>query len=308
MTTFSQFTMSITVNPYTLLISLYFSIGLPSLSAQNFLTFIKSEPTLDSLAQVMVQDTFVAHRLAAATQFNGLFFNLLQQKDAFKYPFERLKNISCHAPLDSAFRIYTWQVVGEKGKTTYYGMIQTKAKRPKVFRLQDKSSEIEEPEFATCSPDQWYGGLYYNMKEFKGKNGKQYLLFGYNQSPIYERIKFVDILTYRNGQFTFGAPLFVRKEKENRNRLMLTYGAEAKVRMNFDEASQQIIYDHLISTKHELLGMTMVPDGDFEGYRLEKGYWTYINDAVRTTPVSSPDRPFPVLDKRKGKNVFGKRN
>lgn len=292
------------------LIFFFFSIiaSLNSLFGQNFSVFIKAEPELDSLARVMVQDTFVSNRLMALEKFNKLFTSLLQQKDAFKYPFEKLENISCHAPLDSAFRIYTWQVVGEKGKSNYYGVIQTKAKRPKVFILHDKSSEIEEPEFAACTPEQWYGGIYYNMKEFRGKNGKQYLLFGYNQSPIYERIKFVDILTYRNGQFTFGSPIFTRKERENRSRLMLTYGAEAKVRMNFDEATQQIIYDHLISTKHELLGMTMVPDGDFEGYRLEKGYWTYISDAVKTTPVDAPARPFPVLDKRKGKNLFGKRD
>lgn len=289
------------------IIVFFFSLSLTSVFAQNFSVFIKSEPKLDSLAKIMVQDTILSNRMEALEKFNALFINLLQQKDAFKYPFERLVNISCHAPLDSVFRIYTWQVVGAKGKSSYYGVIQTKAKRPKVFVLHDKSSEIEEPEFATCTPELWYGGIYYNMKEFRGRNGKQYLLFGYNQSPIYERIKFVDILTYRNGQFTFGSPIFTRKEKENRSRLMLTYGAEAKVRMNYDEATQQIIYDHLISTKHELLGMTMVPDGDFEGYRLDKGYWTYINDAVVTTPVNTPARPYPILDKRKGKNLFGKK-
>jgi hypothetical protein len=274
--------------------------------AQSFAT---AEIELENLSATMVKDTFAPTRLKALTAFNELFIKTLQTKDAFKYPFAQLEHVSVKAPLDSAFRIFTWQVVGEGAKTTYYGVIQTKSKKPKVFMLKDKTMEIENPEFDECSPEQWYGGLYYNLKEFRGKNGKQYLLFGYNQSPIYERIKFVDVLTYRNGKFTFGSPVFTQKGKETRSRLMMIYGAEGKARMNFDEATQQIIFDHLVSVKHELLGMTLIPDGDFEGYKMEKGVWTYVNDAVKTTVLADgqAERPFPILNKRKGKNIFGKK-
>jgi hypothetical protein len=272
--------------------------------------FSAIETKLAALANTMVKDTFVENRLIAVDSFNQLFIKTLQQKDAFKYSFSQIEAISVKAPIDSAFRIFTWQIVGKEAKSTYYGVIQTKGKKPKVFVLNDKTSEIENPDFDICTPEQWYGGVYYNFKEFRGKNGKQYLLFGYNQSPIYERIKFVDILTYRNGKFTFGSPMFTQKGKENRARLLMVYGAEAKARMNFDEATQQIIFDHLVSVKHELLGMTLIPDGDFEGYKLEKGLWTYVNDAVKTTVLEDgqAERPFPILDKRKNRNLFGKKS
>jgi hypothetical protein len=274
--------------------------------AQSFATV---ETELASLSATMVKDTFAPTRLKALASFNELFIKTLQTKDAFKYPFVQLGHVSVKAPLDSAFRIFTWQVVGEAAKTTYYGVIQTKGKKPKVFVLKDKTTEIENPEFDECSPEQWYGGLYYNLKEFRGRNGKQYLLFGYNQSPIYERIKFVDVLTYRSGKFTFGSPIFTQKGKETRSRITMIYGAEGKARMNFDEATQQIIFDHLVSVKHELLGMTLIPDGDFEGYKMEKGLWTYVNEAVKTTVLEDgqAERPFPILNKRKGKNIFGKK-
>jgi hypothetical protein len=276
------------------------------LSAQSFATI---ETQLDTLSATMVKDTFAPNRTKALAAFNELFIKTLQTKDAFKYPFSQLEHVSVKAPLDSAFRIFTWQVVGEAAKTLYYGAIQTKGKRPKVFMLNDKTADIENPEFDQCTPEQWYGGLYYNLKEFRGKNGKQYLLFGYNQSPIYERIKFVDVLTYRNGKFTFGSPVFTQKGKETRSRILMIYGAEGKARMNFDDATQQIIFDHLVSVKHELLGMTLIPDGDFEGYKMEKGLWTYVNDAVKTTVLADgqAERPFPILNKRKGKNIFGKK-
>lgn len=281
---------------------------LSEIQAQQTPSFVQLEPQLATLANTMVKDTFAPNRLSAAVEFKELFVKTLQMKDGFKYPFSALETISKKAPVDSAFRIFTWQVLGKEGKTTYEGVIQTKGKRPKVFLLNDKSKEIENPEFDECSPEQWYGGLYYNLQEFRGKNGKQYLLFGYNQSPIYERIKFVDVLTYRNGKFTFGSPVFTQKNKETRSRILMVYGAEAKARLNFDQMTQQIIFDHLVSVKHELLGVTQMPDGDFEGYKFEKGLWTYVNDAVKTTPVDTPDRPFPILDKRKKRDVFGKKS
>lgn len=265
------------------------------------------EEKLADIATTMIKDTFAPNRLKAAAEFKTLFLNALQQKDAFKYPFAKLEMIPMQAPMDSAFRIFTWQIVDKEGKSTYEGVIQTKAKKPKIFPFEEHTKDIENPEFEVCTPENWYGGIYYNMKEYKGKFGKQYLLFGYNQNAIVERTKFVDVLTYRNGKFTFGSPVFTRKGKETRTRLLLVYGAEGKARMNFDEASQQIIFDHLVSVKHELLGMTLVPDGDFEGYKLDKGFWTYVSDAVKTTIVSEPIRPFPILEKRKGKNVFGKK-
>ena len=265
------------------------------------------EPRLAELAFTMVKDSFYLNRMMAGDSFKLLLGTALKQKNSFGYPFEMLENVSVKAPSDSSFRIFTWQIVDKNGKSQYHGFIQTKNKLPKVFELTDQSEKIENPEFDICNPENWYGGLYYNIRSFSGKFGKQYLLFGYNQRPIYERIKFVDILTYKNGQFTFGSPVFVRKDMETRSRFIMTYGAEGKARLNFDEASQQIIYDHLVSVKHELLGLTLVPDGDFEGYKLEKGVWNYVNDAVKTTPVENPDRPFPVLDNRKGKNLFGKK-
>jgi len=63
----------------------------------------------------------------------------------------------------------------------------------------------------------------------------------------------------------------------------------------------------LVVVKHKLLGMTLVPDGDFEGFKLEKGLWQHVNDAVKTTPVENPDRPFPVPENRREKKLFGKK-
>ncbi len=271
-------------------------------------SFSSEETQLAQLAKIMVQDTFAPNRIAAAEEFNPLFINVLQQKDAFKYRFDSLLNISIqYAPIDSNFRIFTWQLIKDPEHYQYFGAIQFKGKKPKVVVLQDKFQEIEDKEFADCTPENWCGGLIYKIKMFQGKGGKQYLIYGYNLNTLYERTKFVDILKIRDGKCTFGAPLFVQKEKETRKRILMNYSADTKARMTFDEELQMIIFDHLISQKHDLLGMIMVPDGDFEGYRLEKGVWQYVNDAIKTTPMATPMMPNPILDKRKHKDVFGKK-
>lgn len=289
----------------TLLFLLVWLAHSPTLLAQNL---SELAPRLASLAKTMVQDTFPANRLKAAEEFNPLFINALQQKDAYKFQFDSLVNISIQSPEDSSFRLFTWQLVKDANTYQYFGAIQFKGKKPKVVVLEDKFQTIEEKEFADCSPENWCGGVIYKIKMFQAKGGKHYLLFGFNINTLFERAKFVDVLKIRDGKCTFGAPLFFHKEKETRKRLIVTYSADTKVRMNYDDELQMIVHDHLIGQKNELIGgMTFVPDGDFVGYRLEKGVWQYVDDAVVTTPMDKPMMPNPILDKRKKKDVFGKK-
>jgi hypothetical protein len=265
------------------------------------------EPRLAILANTMVKDTFPPNRVKAAEEFNPLFINALQQKDAFKFRFDSIANVAITIPSDSSFRIFTWQLIRDSANYEYFGAIQMKGKKPKVIVLKDQFHEIEEKEFEDCTPEHWCGGLIYKIKEFQGKGGKQYLIFSYNVNTLFERTKFVDILKLRDGKFTFGAPLFVQKGKETRKRITITYSADVKARMTYDEALQMIVFDHLIAQKHELIGNTLVPDGDYEGYRLEKGLWQYVADAVPTTAQATPMLPAPILDKRKNRNIFGKK-
>src|SRR5690606_10337143 len=98
-------------------------------------------------------------------------------------------------------------------------------------------------------PTNWYGALYYNLRQFDAPTGRQYLLFGFNGFSLFNKKKLVDVLHFENGEAVFGAPVFVQEntstgEQTVRNRLVLEYTAESSIRLNYDETYEQIMFDH----------------------------------------------------------------
>jgi len=78
--------------------------------------------------------------------------------------------------------------------------------------------------------------------------------------------------------------------------------------LNIDESLKAIIFDHLVVMKGQLpgQGLTYVPDGTYEGYKLEKGLWVYVPKMFHGVLDKAP-RPEPKLDGRKGIDIFGKK-
>jgi len=66
-----------------------------------------------------------------------------------------------------------------------------------------------------------------------------------------------------------------------------------------------IVYDHIISTILPGIGPGMVQDGSYEAYELKRGKWIYVEKLFNETQ-DEPIRPVPILNERKGKDIFGK--
>lgn len=268
------------------------------------------EDTLAILSYAVVNDSLAEYRFAACRKMIPMLVQALKVENSFRYPFERLKSVSIQYPQDSSFRIFTWQLYVDKDEYHYYGAIQMNAPQLKLFPLIDRSSNVADIEQEELTPDTWYGAVYYNLKECKGPQGKYYLLFGFDGFEFFRKRKIVDVLTFRDGKPVFGAPVFVHETKgrpvRTKKRLYLEYSAAASVRLNYDEALELLIFDHLIPMAGQHgEGMVMAPDGSYEGYIFEKGLWKYQEKVLHTIMDEAP-RPYPILDERE-KNLFGKK-
>ena len=73
------------------------------------------------------------------------------------------------------------------------------------------------------------------------------------------------------------------------------------------QVSTLVLFDHLIPMPSPFgRGITSVPDGSYDGLRLEKGgRWKYIVKVFNDVMDEAP-RPEPVLDDRQGKDIMGK--
>lgn len=268
------------------------------------------EDTLGVLGYAIVNDSIEAERFAACKVYITTLVRALKQENSFHFPFEQIKTMSILTPPDSSFRIFTWQLFVNDSTYRYYGAIQMNERQLKLFPLIDRSFELKEfPTFETMAPDKWYGALYYNIRQFDTRQGKKYLLFGYDAFEFFEKRKLVDVISFdKDGTPHFGDPVFDQGgESPDKHRIHLQYSADAKVKMNWDEQYQMIIFDHLIPWESPFKrGTTAVPDGSYDAYRLDKGKWRYV-DKVFDDKQKDVPFPEPVLETRKEKDIIGKK-
>jgi len=267
------------------------------------------EDTIAVLGYAVVNEPDAKKRFGACRTLIPLLTKALKTKNSFNYTFDRLKTISIQYPKDSTFRIFTWQLYVDTSEYRHFGAIQMNQPELQLYPLIDRSFTVENVEQDVLTPDQWYGAIYYNIVDFDTPEGKQYLLFGLDSYSFFTRRKVIDVLYFKEGKPSFGAPVFVSnvpKEVPVKKRMLLEYSAEASVRCNYDEFLEMVIFDHLMTGGSPIpgQGMTNMPDGTFEGYRYSDGVWEYV-PKVFDTVVDEPPRDFPILDGR-SKDIFGK--
>lgn len=282
------------------------------LSAEDLKKLNLSEDTLGILGYAVVNDSIADNRFLACRGMIPALVRALKTPNSFHYKFERLKNISIQYPQDSSFRIFTWQLYVDKDEYKYYGAIQMNTPDLKLYPLIDRSANVTDVEQEVLSADKWYGSVYYNIKQTKSKEGTYYLLFGFDGYTFFNKRKVIDVLRFdKAGKPVFGAPVFVNEEKGKptrpKKRLFLEYSAASSVRLNYDEALEMIVFDHLVPMQGQYdEGMVMVPDGSYQAYKLEKGVWKYLPTVLHAIMDEAP-RPNPILDTRE-KNIAGKKN
>ena len=267
------------------------------------------EDTLGVLGYAIVNDSIEAERFAACRVFITTLVRALKIENSFKYPFERLKSVSILTPPDSSFRIFTWQLFVNDSTYRYYGSIQMNERELKMFPLIDRSFEMKRfPTREALPADRWYGALYFNLRQFDSRQGRKYLLFGYDAFEFFEKRKLLDVLSFdRTGKPVFGSPVFEKAGSPPNSRVYLQYSADAKVKMNWDEQYQMIIFDHLITFPSPYgRDMTQVPDGSYDAYKFEKGNWKYIDKVFDDKQKDTPF-PEPILESRKGTDILGKK-
>jgi hypothetical protein len=265
------------------------------------------EDSITILAQIAVQDTTsLEKRQAAHDRLLPLMREALAAPNSFNYPFSKIENISIQQPKDATFRVFTWQLKVDENNFQYFGFLQLNRLKPTVFELNNNVADITRPEKEVLTTDRWFGCVYYNLKEFKSKDGVKYLLFGYNANNIDEHIKVCDVLVVKGSNVHFGSPVFevadiAGRKKERLNRLVLTYSADVVVRLNFDEELGFIIHDHLetMASKNPNMPFTYVPDGTYESFELKKEIWEHV-DKVPTQVLKDGEapRPEPILNKK----------
>jgi hypothetical protein len=260
------------------------------------------EDTLADLAYSFTADTLLQERKKSCYSFIPKLVNALKADNSFYYPFDSLETVAkVYAP-DSSFRIFTWQLVLPGGKFRYYGVMQMKSTKMKIFPLFDSSDTMTYHTQRVTSNNNWYGALYYNIVMTMAGKKAVYTIFGFEGADYITRRKVLEILTFdesRNPKF--GAPLFYIQQEEDtahykRNdtlhRFFIEYKYSASTVLNYDPAMQMIVFDHVTPPNEKAKGATFsyIPDGTYEGFKWQNDRWNWI-PTVFTFAINEMDNP-----------------
>ena len=244
----------------------------------------QKEDSLKFLSRNIILDSMTAGRMISDSQFVKTLVRTLLIKNSFYYPLDSVKGVArIYAP-DTSFRIITWNISYDDYYHRQRGVIQFRPVNgiSKFIPLRDYS------EFTTGAGDSirsnmnWIGAVYYNMirTQFRGKN--YYTLFGIDYNSLRSNKKWIEVLTFNEkNEPVFGGPYFSFEKdsipKAPAYRYNIEYKKDASTLVNFIPDENKILVDHLISESDEPENKwTLVPDGDYEGFKWENGKWVHI--------------------------------
>ncbi|MGC4034993.1 MAG: hypothetical protein QM764_03455 [Chitinophagaceae bacterium] len=276
-----------------------------SFSASEKKLFQLKEDTLKRLAKNLIIDSIQEGRMRSDSNFVRALVRTLQVKNSFFYPLDSVKGISkLYAP-DSSFRIFTWNLSYDEYYSRQRGAIQVKTKDGslKLIPLRDVSEFTADPLDSVRTKANWIGAVYYRVILTKYNNKNFYTLFGYDANSAMTNKKWIEVMTLNeNNDPVFGGKYFSFEQdsvrKPTQYRFNIEYKKAASTTVNYDDELKMILYDHLISeTDEPEKQFTYVPDGDYEGFKWEKGKWVHI-DKVFTYKLQDGQAPVgdPILD------------
>lgn len=272
----------------------------PTVSKSDLVKLNLIADTLRQLSDAFTQDTSLDVRKKSCYSFIPKFVSALKYNNSFYYPFDTLETVSrIYAP-DSSFRIFTWQLALPKGRFRYYGVMQMRSSKMKIFPLYDLSDTMPyQPQLKTTN-DNWYGALYYNVIQQQIDKKSIYTVFGYEAADYVTRRKVIEILSFdKTGKPQFGAPLFQfkfdsthAKMIDTLNRFFIEYKANAPTVLNYDKQMQMIVFDHVAPPNPKAKGATFsyVPDGTYEGFVWLRDHWQWV-EKVFTFSIDENDNP-----------------
>ena len=255
------------------------------LFAQNQNNFFSiKEDSLKIQGNLIVNGEFAEQRFRADSHFTRMLVRALQIPHSFDYPFDSLSTISRLYSPDSSFRIFTWQVSKDENIHRRHGAIQMKTTDGvlKLYPLIDRSTLIQNQADTITNNEWWIGAIYYKIVLHTENQKKYYTLLGYDEHNRLSTRKIIEILSFNETkQPVFGANSFVFSnsvlKNKHQTRYWIEYKKNANASIKYDDESDMLIFDHLISeTNEETRPETFVPDGDYEAFKWNKGKWLYI--------------------------------
>lgn len=262
---------------FFLTIIVIFTVSLSAINAQEMKLLQSIEDSLQNHFAALINAKFDSERTIINVRIVELFDEILSNKESFDYQFDKLKNISKLKASDGQVRIINWNLPKENGEYLYYAYIQyldIKSEKLKLFKLQDRSEKLEEPEFKELDMDNWFGALYYHIITAQSGEKTFYTLLGWDGNNNFTNRKIVECFYIKGDKLVLGPAVF-KTDSGIKNRLIFEFAKQAKMMLRYDDKLEMIVWDHLAPSHKKFEGQFMYygPDLSQDGIKFTDGYW-----------------------------------
>ncbi len=264
-----------------------------NLLSQN-ISISQYEDSIRSVIAKMMLAKNDSERFELNNLVDKMFGEVLKDENTFSYPFEKVKNISRLGSEDGMVKLYNWNLPLENGEYRYYAYIQhfDKKHHIELYRLEDKSETIKNPEFIQLSENNWYGALYYKLLTKSSGKTIYYTLLGWDGNNNFTNKKIVETFFFQGKKLILGPPIY-KMEQKIQNLLIFEFGEQVKMMLRNDEKLDMIVFDHLAPSQKKFEGQYMYygPDMSQDGIQFKNGFWEYkANLDLRNvdTPIEKP--------------------
>ena len=237
--------------------------------------------------------------------FKEYLFETLQQNDAFKYPFSKLKSVGFIDSPDGQLRIVNWNIEQADETQKYYCYllhVDSKKKKVEYSELIDNSFMLLPRPDGILEAHNWYGALYYKIIPVDKGSKIVYTLLGWDGNSSMSTIKLIDVLYFSGNAPKLGSPIFKTKEMTYK-RMFYEHSKKTTMSLKYEEEYDRIIFDHLSPEAPNLKGFYSfyVPDLSYDAFVLEGNKWILKEDVVGVNKGIAENTSVYVQNERNGK-------
>ncbi len=234
--------------------------------------------------------------------FKAYLNETLQLKGVFEYPFSDLKTLGSIKSPDNSFRLFNWNVEQDDRSNKYYCYVlrfDEKKKEWKTIELIDNSASLNKKPDDILDEKNWYGALYYKIIPVEKSNKTLYTVLGWDGNNPMSNIKMIDVLSFNGSHVKLGSPIFKMADKTYK-RLFFEHSNKAFMTLNFDEARQRIIYDHLSPETPSMEGFHeyYVPDLSYDELKFVNNKWVIQENVVGVNGKESNSYTLQYINKK----------
>lgn len=209
---------------------------------------------------------------------------VLSQDWAFEYPFASLSSIGKVFSEDKEVRIISWNIQYESGAHKYFAYVLKLKSRNNGHELTEliDNSDLLLPETQeTLEADNWYGALYYDIKDVQKGRKTYYTLFGYDANNDRSTVKLLDVLYFVGKNPRLGYSFF-ETDKGYAKRVYFEHSSKSVMSLKYDKNQDLIIFDHLSPEAPNLVEFRefYVPDMSYDAYKFENNKWQLKEDII----------------------------